>query len=402
MAPGAAGEAAGEFERIRRYFAPLAGPGGLGLLDDAALVDCRAGHRLVMTADAIVAGVHYLPEDPPDLVAKKLLRVNLSDLAAMGARPLHYLLTTALPARLGTEWVAGFARGLEDDQRLFGIALLGGDSVATSGPAVLSLTAIGEVAAGSGNPAQRRPSRRRWSGSRARIGDAYLGLARAARRLSGAWQAEHRGALITRFQVPEPRVALGPALCGTRACDDRRFRRPPRRSRPHLRDLRRRRGRRIEVAAVVAGGARAFVAIEPEVAPRLATGGDDYELLFTAAPEATESVRGHWIAARLATHSDRSDRDRPGVRLVDVRGGRSRLRPPATAIFEVPADHAAPSAADCALFARAVAQRIRFCHVPRAPICPRRAAEGPEFAGRELFVWLTHTTTSSSAAASWP
>ena len=83
-APG--DQAPGEFERIRRYFAPLAGPGGLGLLDDAALVDCRAGHRLVMTADAIVAGVHYLPEDPPDLVAKKLLRVNLSDLAAMGAR----------------------------------------------------------------------------------------------------------------------------------------------------------------------------------------------------------------------------------------------------------------------------------------------------------------------------
>ena len=96
--PAPAEAAPGEFERIRRYFAPLAGPGGLGLTDDAALVDCRAGHRLVMTADAIVAGVHFLPDDPPDLVAKKLLRVNLSDLAAMGARPLHYLLTTALPA----------------------------------------------------------------------------------------------------------------------------------------------------------------------------------------------------------------------------------------------------------------------------------------------------------------
>src|SRR5216683_913875 len=76
----------GEFGRIRRFFAPLAGPGGLGLKDDAALVDCRPGHRLVVTVDAIVEGVHYLPEDPPDLVARKLLRVNLSDLAAMGAR----------------------------------------------------------------------------------------------------------------------------------------------------------------------------------------------------------------------------------------------------------------------------------------------------------------------------
>src|SRR5260370_21781140 len=93
----------GEFERIRRYFAPLAGPGGLELVDDAALLDCTPGRRLVVTADAIVAGVHYLPDDPPALVARKLLRVNLSDLAAMGARPLHYVLTTALPAELGPE-----------------------------------------------------------------------------------------------------------------------------------------------------------------------------------------------------------------------------------------------------------------------------------------------------------
>src|SRR5205814_8950574 len=121
----------GEFGRIERFFAPLAGPGGLGLKDDAALVDCTPGHRLVVTVDAIVEGVHYLPDDPPDLVARKLLRVNLSDLAAMGARPLHYLLATALPAALGDEWVEKFAGGLAEDQRLYGIDLLGGDSVAT-------------------------------------------------------------------------------------------------------------------------------------------------------------------------------------------------------------------------------------------------------------------------------
>src|ERR1700752_4570788 len=106
----------GEFERIRRFFGPLARPGGLWLLDDPALVDCKAGHRLVVTADAIVAGVHYLPEDPPELVARKLLRVNLSDLAAMGARPLHYLLTTALPPDIGAEWLGHFTRGLGEDQ----------------------------------------------------------------------------------------------------------------------------------------------------------------------------------------------------------------------------------------------------------------------------------------------
>src|ERR1700740_3075606 len=166
----------GEFERITRFFAPLAGPGGLGLLDDAALIDCRAGRELVVTADAIVAGVHYLPDDPPELVARKLLRVNLSDLAAMGARPLHYLLTTVLPAARGAGWVAAFARGLEEDQRRFQVSLLGGDSVATSGPAALSLTAIGEVAAGTEiRRSGALVNDTVWvSGT---IGDAYLGLA---------------------------------------------------------------------------------------------------------------------------------------------------------------------------------------------------------------------------------
>src|SRR5712671_100367 len=142
------GASLGEFGRIRRFMAPLAGPGGLGLRDDAALVDCRPGYRLVVTVDAIVEGVHYLAEDPPELVARKLLRVNLSDLAAMGARPMHYLLATALPATLGDDWVARFAAGLAEDQQSFGVDLLGGDSVATTGPAVLSLTALGEVVAG--------------------------------------------------------------------------------------------------------------------------------------------------------------------------------------------------------------------------------------------------------------
>src|SRR2546421_5024667 len=104
-------EGLGEFGRIRRFFAPLAGPGGLDLRDDAALLACGAGRQLVVTVDAIVAGVHYLPDDPPDLVARKLLRVNLSDLAAMGARPRHYLLTTALPAAIGDDWVEKFAGG---------------------------------------------------------------------------------------------------------------------------------------------------------------------------------------------------------------------------------------------------------------------------------------------------
>src|SRR5690349_10112139 len=111
----------GEFGRIRQFFAPLAGPGGLGLRDDAAIIACPPGRRLVATVDAIVCGVHYLPDDPPDLVARKLLRVNLSDLAAMGARPRHYLLTTVLPLSVDDAWIAEFTRGLGEDQARYGV-----------------------------------------------------------------------------------------------------------------------------------------------------------------------------------------------------------------------------------------------------------------------------------------
>src|SRR5690348_6900791 len=154
----------------------------------------------------MVAGVHYLPDDPPELVARKLLRVNLSDLAAMGARPRHYLLTTALPKAVADDWVARFAAGLAEDQRVFGVDLLGGDSVATPGPAALTLTAIGEVAPGTEiRRSGAQPGDRVWvSGT---IGDAFLGL--------GALRGTHRGLpdadrtlLVGRFQLPEPRTAL--------------------------------------------------------------------------------------------------------------------------------------------------------------------------------------------------
>ena len=277
----------GEFERIARFFAPLAGRGGLGLLDDAAFVDCKVGHRLVVTADAIVAGVHYLPDDSPELVARKLLRVNLSDLAAMGARPLHYVLTTALPAELGPEWLARFAQGLGEDQRRFGIDLLGGDSVGTPGPAVLSLTAIGEVATGMEiRRSGAKPGDLVWvSGT---IGDAFLGL----NLLRGAYldlASEHREYLIRRFQVPDPLTELGPALAGiARAMIDV--------SDGLLADL----GHiceTSEVAAIVelerlplSRAAQVVVDLDPGLRPRLAAAGDDYELLFTAPEGATNAV----------------------------------------------------------------------------------------------------------------
>ena len=307
----------GEFERIRRFFAPLAGPGGLGLVDDAALLDCTPGKHLVVTADAIVAGVHYLPDDPPDLVARKLLRVNLSDLAAMGARPLHYVLTTALPAELGPEWLARFAEGLAEDQRRYAIDLLGGDSVGTRGPAVLSLTAIGEVAAGQEiRRGGAQPGDLVWvSGT---IGDAFLGLDL----LRGAYlhsAPEHRDYLVRRFHLPEPRTELGPRLCGiARAMIDV--------SDGLLADL----GHICEtsrVAGVVelealplSPAARAIVEGEPGVRARLAAAGDDYELLFAAPADAAETIAN--LSLRLGVPVTRIGRIDvgTGVRLFNADG----------------------------------------------------------------------------------
>jgi thiamine-monophosphate kinase len=311
------GEPVGEFERIRRFFAPLGGPGALDLLDDAALVDCRAGQRLVITADAIVEGVHYLPVDPPELVARKLLRVNLSDLAAMGARPLHYLLTTALPASCGVDWVAAFARGLDEDQRRFQVSLLGGDSVATPGPAALSLTAIGEVAAG---------MEIRRSGAlvddlvwvSGTIGDAYLGLAV----LRGAYRhlaPEHRAELIRRFRIPEPRVELGPRLAGlAHAMIDV--------SDGLLADL----GHICETSNVAARvevetlplspAAKEIVQRRMDLRVSLVAGGDDYELLFTAPAGATKAIEELSAGLDLPiTMIGLIERGR-GVRLVDSEG----------------------------------------------------------------------------------
>jgi thiamine-monophosphate kinase len=311
------GEGLGEFGRIRRFFAPLAGPGGLDLRDDAALLACGAGRQLVVTVDAIVAGVHYLPDDPPDLVARKLLRVNLSDLAAMGSRPLHYLLTTALPATHDDDWVARFAAGLGEDQRRYGVALLGGDSVATDGPAVLSLTAIGDVAAGAEiRRSGAQPGDHVWvSGT---IGDAFLGLA-ALRGDYPDLPPEQRAALMARFQLPEPRVELGPRLAGVaRAmCDV---------SDGLVADL----GHICEASRVAATvtlshlplspAARQVVAGAPDLPARLATAGDDYELLFTASPDAGDRIRHLSAELGLPITAIGTIENGAGVRLVDADG----------------------------------------------------------------------------------
>jgi thiamine-monophosphate kinase len=278
-----------EFGLIARYFAPLAQdePGALGLTDDAAVLDLPAGARLVVATDAIVAGVHFLPDDPAADIARKLMRVNLSDLAAMGARPRGVLLAAVFPRGTAESWVAEFSRGLGEDVRAFSAPLVGGDTVATDGPLTLSLTALGTV---DGRGALTRSAAREGddiyvSGT---IGDAALGLKAAKGELPGL-DAGSRDVLIRRYRVPEPRLALGQGLVGiAHACMDV--------SDGLVADLGHvcdcsGLGARITAAALpVSPAARRALTGNPLLINAVLAGGDDYELVFTAPAEARDAV----------------------------------------------------------------------------------------------------------------
>ena len=273
----------GEERLIAKYFAPLARhPGALGLVDDAAMLTPPPGSDLVLTKDAIVAGVHFFPDDPADAIARKALRVNLSDLAAKGAAPAGFLLAMALPDNVTDDWLKSFAEGLGADAETYACPLLGGDTVRTPGPLMVSVTALGFVP--QGKMVQR-------SGAKAddrvivtgTIGDAALGLklqgdVQAARR----WKLDDtmREHLVNRYLLPQPRNAIA-ALMQTHAsaamdvsdglAGD-------------LAKLCRASGvsAEIDVARVpLSDAARTALAAEPALIETILSGGDDYEILCT-------------------------------------------------------------------------------------------------------------------------
>src|ERR1700733_11028519 len=198
--------ASGEDCLIARYFKPLAtDPGAFGLTDDAAILKAL-GDDIVVTTDAIVEGVHFLSDDPPDSIARKALGVNLSDLAAKGATPAGCVLTLAL--RTADEaWLSAFARALGEETTKFGCPLLGGDTVSTPGPLMISVTAFGRVPAG---------KMVRRNGAKpgdlvvvtGTIGDAALGLDVLKQgTATHAADAAAKAMLIGRYRVPQPRTA---------------------------------------------------------------------------------------------------------------------------------------------------------------------------------------------------
>ena len=314
-----AAPAGGEFGRIARLFRPLAAgfPGALGLKDDAALVDVPAGFQLVVTTDAMVEGVHFLGTDDPAQVAAKLLRVNLSDLAAKGADPYAYSLVTGLPRGLPEEWLEGFAAGLAADQAAYGIHLIGGDSVSTPGPAVLTVSALGLVPEG-------RMVRR--GGARdgdlvmvtSTIGDAALGLRLALGRPLDA-TAEEGAFLLRRLRRPEPRTALAAALRehATAAADV---------SDGLLADvghIAAASGLRAEVradAVPLSPAGRRLSEGDAGLLPTMLTGGDDYEVVFTLPPARRDALLAAATAAGVPVAEIGVMRAGGGVVLLDGQG----------------------------------------------------------------------------------
>jgi thiamine-monophosphate kinase len=292
----------GEDRLIARYFKPLAThPGAFGLVDDAAVIEPPVGCDLVLKTDGIVGGVHFFPDDPPDAVAKKALRVNLSDLAAKGARPLGFLLTLALPREIGDAWLAPFARGLGADADYFGCPLFGGDTVRTPGPITISIAVFGAVPHGR---MVRRVGAR--PGDRVvvtgTIGDAALGLLLRRDRAAAEWWrlARHQqDSLAARYLLPEPRTAIA-AVLGVHAsaamdvsdglAGD-------------LAKLCRASGidAEIEVARVpLSAAARAALATEPVLIETILGGGDDYEILACVPADKVEALRQQASAAGVA------------------------------------------------------------------------------------------------------
>jgi thiamine-monophosphate kinase len=332
-----------EFELIARYFAPLAHgfPGACDLRDDAAVISPAPGNELVVKTDIIVGGVDFPPETPSDLIARKALRVNLSDLAAKGAVPRAYLLDLMLPATIDETWLAAFAAGLAHDQAEYAVHLIGGDMSSTPGPIAVAVTAFGETPLG-------RIVRR--GGARAgdtiyvtgTIGDAALGLA-VLRGGIGTLDAAVAAFLLDRYRLPQPRVALGPRLLevATAAIDV---------SDGLVADL----GHLCEVTGLCAyveaaavplsSAARAVIGGDAGLRATALTGGDDYEVLFTAPPTAAIRIAELSRACGVSiTPIGRmvapSPHDQAGVRVLDEHGQPLRLASAGWTHFGGPKEH---------------------------------------------------------------
>lgn len=313
----------GEDELIQTTFAPLASgfSGALGLTDDCAFLTPPSGEDLVLTTDAVAAGVHFFPDDAARDIAWKALAVNVSDLAAKGARPIAYLLSLSFPDRPARAWLDGFAQGLTEAQAAFGIRLAGGDTDRRPGPLSATVTAIGSVPHGR---MVRRSTARAGdvlflSGT---LGDAALGLRLRQNpceaQAMGLAPAD-AGALIARYLRPQPRLALAPHLLAfaSAAMDV---------SDGLLKDCGRM-ARTSSLRAVLeacrlplSGPARTALGRQASLLEVVLTGGDDYEVLAAVAPERAAEFQASAAASGVAVAEIGRMAEGAGVSVADLDG----------------------------------------------------------------------------------
>ena len=304
----------GEFDLIREVFAPLCDNSfALGLLDDAAVIPAEKDTETVISTDTLVADIHFFLDEEPEIIARRLLRVNLSDIASMGGEPSGYFLNLTIPLWIDDKWLVAFADGLRLEQDEFGMTLLGGDTTHTHGPLTMSVTMLGKVPEGC---AIRRSTAQPGdvvfvSGT---IGDAVLGMAQL--KLKNG----QKNSLIDRYQLPTPRVQLGLRLrkianamvdvsdglisdlghlCSSSGV-----------------------GATIEAGVIpISRQARAAIRAGETKLSDLLVGGDDYELVFTTPPARQADVG---VAAKTAgvtvTKIGKISGDHNSVRVINPQG----------------------------------------------------------------------------------
>lgn len=270
----------GEFSFIARHFRPLAGPESLDLRDDCALISCPPGQELAISTDTMVENVHFLPDDPPETLGRKLLRCNLSDIAAMGATPYAYTLNVTIPrnSRYNDSWFSAFVAGLSEDQARYGVTLLGGDTTSTSGPLVLSATVFGRLHKGTAlrrNGA--RPGDSLWvTGT---IGDAALGLLALQGKIP-----DPSGFLADRYRLPQPRtgLALNGIVHAAMDISDGLIQ--------DCQHIAEESDVAIDLQADTVPASPEAKSLGPKWLEQRLTGGDDYELLLACPPEQEASL----------------------------------------------------------------------------------------------------------------
>jgi thiamine-monophosphate kinase len=305
---------------IARFFGPIAtDPGALGLSDDAAFITSPSGSDLVLKTDAIIGGVHFFPEDAAQAVASKALRVNLSDLAAKGARPLGFLLSLAIPNDIGEDWLGGFAEGLRGDAALFGCPLFGGDTDRTPGPVTVSIAMFGSVPEGT---MVRRAGAK--AGDRVfvtgTIGDAALGvMLRGLKANNWKLNDSQRQHLMSRYLLPQPRNALAEAIRthASAAMDisdglvgdfGKLCRASGMAATIDVRDV------------PLSEAARAVVAADSTTIEAVLTGGDDYEIICTVPKTKTDSFRAAAKGAGVTVAEIGEIKSGEGVGILDAAG----------------------------------------------------------------------------------